>query len=161
MNSQLLIDEDIELKVEADVETVLKKISLQHSDSWLIEPYAELMGALSSGCDPRIALHGVELWSGKRGEVVAGELGYSIGSAYTSLAGFCSPRVPELRHFGTLQLYLLAEMLRDRGYAFWNLGHPSQPYKQAIGAQIMPRGEFLGRWMTARDDAPEQLLAGR
>ena len=61
-----------------------------------------------------------------------------------------TPKNREWRHFGTLQMWLLANRLRDRGYAFWNLGHPYQPYKERIGARILPRDVFLKRWLEAR-----------
>ena len=44
---------------------------------------------------------------------------------------------------------LLGEHLRDAGYAFWNLGHPFMQYKLDLGAQILPRADFLDRWNAA------------
>ena len=83
--------------------------------------------------------------------LVAGELGYTTGSVYTSLSGFCTRSDREWRHFGNLQLLLLAKALETRGYAFWNLGHPGMAYKRALGAQTLPRRKFLARWLEAID----------
>ena len=115
---------------------------------------------LESGGSGDFAVHGVELWSRARDELISGELGYSIGSTYTSLSGFCQRDDPKWTHFGTLQQYWLAELLRDRGYAFWNMGHPSQAYKRAFGARILSRSEFLERWLAERDSAPSGALTG-
>lgn len=154
LRSGRLADEGIELRVVASVERVLERLVSYHEESWILEPYRELVLRLPTGNAPRFALHGVELWSGRRGELVAGELGYTIGATYTSLSGFCSPHDRTCRHFGTLQLFLLAEMLRDRGYAFWNMGHPGQDYKVALGARVIERGGFLERWLAAREATP-------
>jgi hypothetical protein len=153
--------EDIELRIVDDCEAVLERVLDHHgrATSWLTEPYRELLGRLPQGDRRDFVLHGVELRSRSRDCLIAGELGYSIGRTYTSLSGFCSPQDRTWRSFGTLQLVLLAERLRDCGYAFWNLGHPSQPYKKALGARIVRRPRFLARWLVARDESPTRRLA--
>lgn len=161
MRSERLAEEEIELRIADSLDRVLERLVAHHQPTWILEPYADLMRRLAEGSDFRIAIHAVELWSRKRDELVAGELGYTIGRIYTSLSGFCSPQSPELRHFGTLQMYLLAGMLEQRGYSFWNMGHPSPPYKKAIGAQILPREEFLERWIEQRDRVPIDRLRGQ
>lgn len=56
---------------------------------------------------------------------------------------------------GTLQLYCLGKWLEEKGYFFWNLGHPprivTMRYKKDIGGQILRRGDFLARWYNARE----------
>ena len=94
----------------------------------------------------------------KQGKLVAGELGYTIGRTYTSLSGFCTRPDREWRHFGTLQMVMLAEHLRDLGYAFWNMGHPVQKYKRALGARVIAREEFLLRWLGASCEEPDEVL---
>ncbi len=117
--------------------------------SWLRPPYRELM--LKLAADPRdgFVLHGVELRVGDGNELAAGELGYSTGAVYTSLTGFFKRDRKEWSGLGTVQLHLLARRLRDAGYAFWNLGHPYMRYKLALGARVLPRADFLSRWVPA------------
>ena len=160
IRSERLAREDIELRVVDTGSRVVDRLIGYHESTWILEPYRQLVRELPTGDDRRFAIHGVELWSRKRDELVAGELGYSIGATYTSLSGFCSTHDPELRHFGTLQMILLAEQLAERGYAFWNMGHPRLSYKGAIGARIVPREDFLERWLDARDAVPARALGG-
>jgi len=152
--------DQVELRVETDCHTVIERIVEQHDPScWLIPRYRTLIHELTAA-GPAIGLemHGVELWSRRSGELVAGELGYTIGATYTSLSGFCSPAGGEWNHFGSLQLVLLAERLRDSGYAFWNLGHPYMQYKVDLGAKILRRDAFLARWLVQRDEKPANEL---
>ena len=158
MRSERLAEEGIEIRFVDDVHPVLERLLEHHRQTWILAPYVALMQKLAGGSDTRITVHGVELWSRKRNELIAGELGYTIGSIYTSLSGFCSPHSRDLRHFGTLQMYMLAEILQERGYSFWNMGDPTPPYKKAFGATIVSRGEFLERWMSERDHSPTHLL---
>ena len=151
LRSGRLQQEGIELRVVADVTRVLDRIVAYHRPrTWLIPPYRDLLGRLPSEGDDRFSLHGVELWSTSRDELVAGELGYSIGRTYTSLSGFCAADDPAWRDFGTLQLVLLAQRLERQGFAFWNLGHTSQAYKRALGAKRVARPDFLARWAAER-----------
>lgn len=117
-------------------------------ESWLYPEYRGLMLALAR--EPRKGLKpwGVELRAGEGGLLVAGELGYSIGRTYTSISGF-RRREPEWSDLGKVQLHLLAALLEERGYAFWNLGHPRMQYKLDLGARVLDRRSFLERWERA------------
>ena len=119
-------------------------------ENWITPSYGRMLGALSLySCEESFfRLKTVELY--EKGELVAGEIGYAIGSTYTSLTGFSS-RKREHRNRGSLQLVLLARYLRNEGYAFWNLGHPFMEYKTRLGARILPREGFLVRWFNAID----------
>lgn len=161
MRSQRLAEEGIELCVVDSVDRVLDRLRAQHGNTWILERYERLVRSLPRDDDPWFSIRGVELWSISRSEIVAGELGYTIGRTYSSLSGFCSPEDPTLRNFGTLQMYLLALLLRDSGYAFWNLGHPVHEYKRDLGARILRRGVFLERWLAARNAVPDGGLKGR
>lgn len=155
MASRRLEEEDIELRVAETSDRVLERLAGYHGEeSWLHGSYQALVRELSRSGDNHFAVHGVELWSRRRDELVAGELGYSIGGTYTSLSGFCSREDPRWRHFGTLQQVLLARGLEERGYAFWNMGHVSMRYKRELGARVVPRAAFLERWCAARDASP-------
>jgi len=152
LRSGRLEDEGVELVVADSCDRVIEGLLAHHgADCWLHAPYRKLMRQLAASGSPDLTLQGVELWSRRRGELLAGELGYTIGRTYTSLSGFCRRGDPRWRHSGTLQQFWLAGRLQERGYAFWNMGHPSPPYKRALGARIVPRAEFLERWLSARD----------
>jgi len=160
LRSGRLESEGLELRIVARCERVVGRLIAYHEDAiWLTPPYRALLSRLPTGPRTDFALHGVELWSRRRDELVAGEIGYSIGSTYTSLSGFCTRGNPERRHLGTLQMVWLAHLLRDRGYAFWNMGHPSLSYKGALGARTLSRFRFLERWLHARDERPRRHLA--
>jgi Leu/Phe-tRNA-protein transferase len=159
MRSERLAEDGIELRIVPSVGRVLERIREHHGSSWLLEPYEALILELPRGDAPGFAIRGVELWSRRREKLLAGELGYTIGRAYTSLSGFCTLDDPVLRSAGMLQMILLAERLRDAGYAFWNLGHPEPSYKFEIGGRILSRAEFLGRWLEARDRMPAANLS--
>jgi len=154
VRSGRLAEERVELRIAEDPETVIRRLLDHHrGHTWLTEPYVDLLYALPTENTPGFTLHGIELWSRKRDLLIAGELGYTIGRTYTSLSGFHTRDTPESRawrRFGTLQMWLLASRLRDRGFAFWNLGHPCHAYKKALGAKILPRAVFLTRWLKAQ-----------
>lgn len=160
MRSKSFTEEEIELRVVRDPQRALDRILAYHghSSTWLTEPYLELLAQISNIGEGGFSLYGVELWSKKRDLLVAGELGYSIGRTYTSLSGFCTRDDPKWTGFGTLQMVLLARRLEERGFAFWNMGHPKQPYKRALGARLLDRATFLDRWLSARDERPERKL---
>ena len=159
LRSGRLEDEGIELRITDSCMPVLERLLAYHGQTnWIHSRYRALLRQLERAPSREFALHGVELWCHERQELIAGELGYSLGSIYTSLSGFCLRQDPRWRHFGTLQMFLLAERLRDGHYAFWNLGHPQMAYKVAMGARIVERGEFLERFLSARDGCPTRPL---
>eukprot|EP00392_Amoebophrya_sp_AT5.2_P010798 g10865.t1 len=123
--------------------------------------------------------HSIELYDASD-NLIAGECGYSFGSVYTSLTGFCDKNFAGA---GTLQMYYLGRWLQKSGYKFWNMGHPpgkkrkprteqtmtlpitspeataprteqTMKYKADLGGEILERGCFLKRWNEARDAAP-------
>lgn len=151
--------EGIELAIGRPRAELLQRLTAHHAPRcWLCPPYQRLLKRLPREGGAGFSIQGVELWSRSRSELVAGELGYTIGSTYTSLSGFYDREDARWSHFGTLQLVLLAQRLRDCGYSFWNLGHPHLAYKQALGARILDRPIFLRRWQAATQQSPETEL---
>lgn len=159
LRSGRIEEEGIELRIADSCDRVAARIVDYHQpETWLLSPYRKLLQELPTGAFPDFAIHGVELWSTKENQLIAGELGYSIGRSYTSLTGFCTRPDPRWRNFGTLQIVLLAYELERRGYAYWNLGHPQLTYKLKLGAQKMPRAQLLARLRAARESVPTKLL---
>lgn len=140
----------LRLGLNPDPRPVLAGQARYHgADSWLSPAYINLMEALAEQSPPGFRLVGVELRAGPERRLLAGELGYFVGRTYTSLTGFVEAGAPRGPGWGLLQMAALAKLLRRRGLAFWNLGHPSMDYKLALGARILPREVFLKRWLRA------------
>ena len=143
---QKLIQQDnVVLSFNTQFAQVLEKISQQHTNNWLKDKYAQLMKKLHQNHYNNFKLISVELTSKLNQELISGEVGYIIGTTYTSLSGFSSKEKKYNNH-GTLQLVLLAQHLEKSGFSFWNLGHPHMEYKQKLGSVTHTRTEFLKRW---------------
>lgn len=162
--------EHIELRIADDGRRVVSALLAYHRENnWLCLEYRRMLEQLSETprLPGRFSLRAIELWATTPQDdrdpaprLIAGEIGYTIGSVYTSLSGFSARHEPRYADFGTLQIVLLAEALRENGFAFWNMGHTSQPYKLAVGAKPLPRAEFLERWIAVRDDTSATLPEG-
>jgi len=143
--ARIIRNRSLELIFSTQLDPVIAKINAQHRNNWLTPTYLETLKR-TEGIDKDFTVFAVSLF--EKGELVAGEIGYSIKKTYTSLTGFSS-RQKQHRDYGKVQMVLLGEALQSRGYSFWNLGHPYMPYKTALGAKIYTRAAFLRRWYPA------------
>jgi len=84
-----------------------------------------------------IRLYSVEVYNTITNNLAAGELGYTVGSIYTSLTGFTSESSA-----GSVQLSVLGKLLTRSGFTHWDLG-TGYEYKQRLGAVMIERDEFL------------------
>jgi hypothetical protein len=156
--SERLAALDLRLVLNPDPEPLIAALLERwRADTWLHPAYLDLLRALAAEPREDFRLWAVELRPGGDGPLVAGELGYSIGRTYTSLTGYHGRDSREWRDLGKVQLHLLAARLCERGYAFWNLGHPYMQYKLDLGARILPRRAFLERWKPAVEEADPGL----
>lgn len=118
--------------------------------NWLSERYLDLLQEVNSyQQDTNFKLLCTELWY--KDKIVAGEIGYSIGSIYTSLTGFIDQDKKQFNNMGKVQLLCLAQLLISSEYTFWNLGHPQLEYKIDLGAIEVNRSNFLKMWTKHRD----------
>ncbi len=141
------------LGINNDFAATLAGCVAAHGDDWLS---AELCGVFSSLARERQArrmkMISAELYAD--GQLVAGEIGYLIGSAYASLSGYT------LRSgAGTVQLYALAALLAREGLRLWDLGMPLE-YKLRLGARVEPRARFLALIKDAYAQNGHSGLAG-
>lgn len=145
---KLLQKRDLQLEVSQDLDEVAEGINRLHQKNWLTPRYLKTLKA-SQGVDENFKIISALIREGD--EVIAGEIGYMIGRTYTSLSGF-SKREKAYRNYGTAQLVLLAQHLRENGFSFWNLGQCYMPYKLILGAKIFEREDFLKRWYLETDN---------
>jgi len=126
----------------------------KYGSNWLTDRYFEMLRLASADPSVNFKMHCIELVAededdtlSQRGQVpnvLAGEIGFSVGGVYTSLSGWTEARTAE--RLGTVQLVLLGRWLQQRGYAFWSLGHcysPHMDYKRELGHRIYPRADFI------------------
>ncbi|RLA78456.1 MAG: hypothetical protein DRG78_15095 [Epsilonproteobacteria bacterium] len=144
---KLMRENNYTLRFNTRLKEVIKNLDTKHKYNWFNGKYSELILSLHQKKEQfdNFEIYSVELISNETNELIAGEVGYIIGSTYTSLSGFSSSD-KKYNNCGTLQLVLLAEYLQKEGFSFWNLGHPHMEYKKRLGAITHSRKEFLQRW---------------
>ncbi|MEM9119698.1 MAG: hypothetical protein AAGD09_17710 [Cyanobacteria bacterium P01_F01_bin.56] len=132
------------LTMNQNFDECLGAIANHHSPTWLIAPLCNALIQLHQHPHSQVALHSIEIYNDDA-RLVAGEVGYTTGAIYTSLAGFHTQNGA-----GSIQLALLGQILASSGFAFWDLGM-NLPYKRQLGADLVPRQSFLERWAQHRD----------
>lgn len=145
--SKLMKNNEYHFCINKNPILVLDALDSYHKDNWLIGKYKELVKDLfSQNINVNFKMLSIELYDKKTNALIAGEIGYKIGSTYTSLSGFSSKK-KEYKNWGKLQMVLLGIYLKNNNYAFWNLGHPYMDYKLKLGAKVLDRLSFLKRWL--------------
>ncbi|CAK0797566.1 unnamed protein product, partial [Prorocentrum cordatum] len=94
------------------------------------------------------AARSFELWDQEMGQLVAGDLGYTLGGVYVSQTGF---RREGTAGAGEVQLVLTAALLHKMGHSWFDLGQ-ARTYKDRLGARRHTRQEWLRRFHAARDE---------
>jgi len=143
-----------EFSMNESFDQVAEIISNQHGESnWL---YPQLLAAYRKIYDSPKGHYGkmrvisIEVWEKSNPcKLAAGELGFAVGSCYTSLTGGFS-----VDSAGTIQLSCLAKMLAKQGFKTWDLGM-ALTYKLSLGAAEVPRKEWLEIIASARKDDVE------
>lgn len=147
----VLRDRGRHLRMTDEINAVCMGIRRAYGDgAWLTPRYAQLLDDVRCESPQRIQTLATELRDGDE-RLIGGEI-------------FLDRDAPAVNHYGKVQLAALGKVLEQCGYAFWNLGEPTLPYKADLGANRTPRPEFLARWREAilREPACELTnLAGR
>ncbi|KAL3666048.1 hypothetical protein V7S43_008840 [Phytophthora oleae] len=128
-----------------DFDGVVEGCHEKHGIPWLYPPIVESFKTLFQAGDNGVELYPgskvrfftIELYDVATDTLVAGELGYTVGSVYTSLTGFS-----RANGAGTVQLHALSKFLYLAGFKMWDLGM-SMDYKMSLGAKDLERDDFL------------------
>lgn len=134
--------------VDKDIDGVFDGIQAQHSNNWMCFPLRQALKSFFNKDNSKFRVHSIEVW--RRSEdsdclkLVAGEIGYAFGGNYTSMTGFRAESGS-----GTLQLALLGNFLKSRGFLLWDLGM-TMAYKLELGAREVCRAEFLDLFRRAK-----------
>ena len=145
----------------------------QHGINWLFPPivnafrtlhrYTEEHGAcqtqliLDDSFEPSgtiaVRFYSVEIWNAETGKLAGGELGYTVGGMYSSLTGFTDEDAA-----GSVQLAALGKLLIQCGFKRWDLGMEME-YKRKLGAEMIPRQEFVAEVHRTRVEDMDLVLA--
>jgi len=151
-----------EVTMDQAFNEVIKEIQVQHGDTcWFYAPltdaYREIHKHNNDITFYGVRIHSIEVWRPQTlaedgsitspRQLVAGEIGYTVGGSYTSLSGF---RHKDADGAGTVQCCALAKMLDHCGFKMWDLGMGMQ-YKYDLGAKDVPRNEFLSLLASMKD----------
>ena len=108
-------------------------------------------GKTARGTCP-VRLYSIEVWNEVSGELVGGELGYTVGSVYTSLTGFSKEDSA-----GSVQLAALGRLLSSVGFDYWDLGM-EMDYKNGLGCHLMPRKQYRDYIISVRETKGHLVL---
>uniref|UniRef100_A0A7S4SEX1 Arginyltransferase n=1 Tax=Alexandrium monilatum TaxID=311494 RepID=A0A7S4SEX1_9DINO len=143
------------MTVDKAFDDVLLGCVRMHGEAWLYRGCRWVLRTLFHECrrpgtpDPGaagVSVHSFELWDGE-GKLVAGDIGYTLGSIYTSMTGF---REQHTKSAGEVQLVLTAALLERMGFAWLDLGQVLK-YKERLGAKAISRAAYLDRLHRDRD----------
>jgi len=157
------------ITLNKDFDAVVRGCHAQHGVAWLYpqiveafrvihektktEPYLGINtniveiqsdGKLNLSATCAVRLYSVELWNINTGKLAAGELGYSVGTIFTSLTGFSAEDSA-----GSVQLAALGSLLSRYSFDMWDLGMELE-YKSRLGAHNMERDKFVDKVKTLR-----------
>ncbi len=134
------------ITIDQAFEQCIEQIIKYHEDNWLYPPLAKTFISIFHSKQEKTKFHSFEIW--ENDTLVAGEIGYTVGSCYTSLTGFSNRNSA-----GTVQLCATAKILKTNGFSFWDLGM-EMDYKLNLGATCISRKNFLSKLVHSRQNTP-------
>lgn len=145
--SKLIKENKYKLSVNERFDEVLQKIKTYHKDSWMKDEYINIVNQVNKiyNQNKNFKFYSIELIEKETNLLISGEIGYQVGSTYTSLTGFTT-KDKKYNNCGKLQLVLLNYYLKENNFKLWNLGHPQLQYKIDLGAKVYNRKDFLKLW---------------
>lgn len=142
------------LTIDKDFTGVMQGIVEKHGGNWLFpfvqREFKKLFDRTVTY--KNVEMHSIELWC--EGELVAGEIGNTVGSIYTSLTGF-----QRKNSTGTIQLCTLAKLLEVQNFELWDLGM-LLPYKKLIGSKEVSMKDFFIKHKKFKDKKAEFKIPG-
>jgi Leu/Phe-tRNA-protein transferase len=148
------------LAVDRSPAETLAAIDGSHPDSWLTPrlqaALLDLVGVgvgvgvgidRSGSAAGRVRVFTIELIDDSDGSSVAWEVGYAVGTVYTSLTG-----AHRRNGSGWVQMIALATLLYEAGFTMWDLGMEID-YKLRLGCRRLGREAFLRAYRTAAGSA--------
>ena len=146
------------LSSDKNFSRVLDSCLNHHRDHcWLYPPLRNSLQFINSHPHKGLSVqvHSIELSDPIDGRIVAGEIGYTVGTIYTSMTGFHSESGA-----GSAQLAALGLWLKLKGFDLWDLGM-DLAYKRELGAELLSRVEWISKVRTLRKSVPrEETLRG-
>ena len=128
--------------------------------NWLtaeLERVFRQLEGLNANVGAGIRFFSVELLEKKEGDKsIAGEFGYTNGGVWTALTGFMDR---DFSGAGNAMMYLLMEILKEKGIVVWDLGQPYD-YKLDIGCEVISKTDFIGKVRSLRNLSPVDLTSG-
>jgi Leu/Phe-tRNA-protein transferase len=135
-----------ELRAGVEFDRILNRCIEVHGGDWLTPPLQEAFRALGGLKNAGVRPYSFGLY--REGILRAGEFGVVSGGVYTSYSGYYDENSA-----GMVQMILTGGYLRDRGFAFWDLGMPLA-YKERFGARLLDRREFTELFRSAAAISP-------
>eukprot|EP01084_Bolivina_argentea_P201043 343700_1 len=156
LNKPLIISKSTKKKsknytitIDQCFEKVFQKCIDQHGLNWLYPPMQAVLYKIFRNRGNNklngVTAHSIEIWN-NNGDLVAGELGTSVGCIYTSLTGFYIESGT-----GSIQLLILGHMLQKMGFLLWDLGMFIE-YKSSLGAGLLKRQAFINKYRKLRNN---------
>lgn len=152
------------ISLNSSFDRVIQMIEQQQERNWLCPALARsLKHIMTNPNDPKFggALTRVfswEVWAGD--ELAAVEVGYVVGTIYTSMTGAFDPK---FKGAGTVQLACMSAILKKVGVELVDFGM-HMPYKEGLGGRKIPRAEWLKTVQKLRTKAApnfDKYLEGR
>lgn len=112
----------------------------------------KIIGDNSSPRPCHLRFYSIEVWNKETGNLAGGELGYTVGSIYTSLTGFSAEDSA-----GSVQLAALGCLLMQHNFTMWDLGMEME-YKKGLGSALIPRKDFVAILHSVREQYGHLIL---